>query len=929
MIIILPKTHPYKIGNDFPLITIPTEGGNLQSGSFEDFQWWALSKDFAAWLKQNPRQWTAESESPRYSSLTQLIREHYGSLEIAPTPKEQKSRVLPFDEFSQVNEAKPAEEGQKEAQEDDIKVAVKLQYAYNTLLSKGKLAETITANEIATGGDMAVFLVVEDPDTGENLTETLKAFKISGIGEGTSEGSKIELLNVTEMVPGGKVAESDTPENIVTKVISGAMALGTAGLAAGGLHYLAIAGGGLYGGRALLRTIQGLRPAGASASALAKNASTLGKAGGWKTIFGKTGNFLKNTLMLKNFRAGLSGMARGLVGASKAVSLGKVGFSGAVKAFGTGASRGFAKAGGKLIPFVGEVLMVIDAVGSIWNWYSNNQAPRYNEVDSFAHNEMDPKKLPVGVPITVCWSQPAQSTFGSILSFVANNETRTTCELIKIGEKDGKSIFILTQINSASLQKQLMQHQLVLMYLDNSDLVNDQSGGFLGFGNKVARVFDNEDLDFEIAYFDDLEGMASVFNYQGACPWAEFMTTYQGSQDQLFVVDPDAPDTYQFYYKDPDDDIINVSGKLIPSDQLKNTDAEKLLGMFFPTKDQKFASKYTEEEKEEKIETKLETSESLTNPALSKLVLESGVFTSFGEFGAAINKLKEAESDENPEGEDVAVEDPVDPETSSSAPAGEEVSSSGGGADAAPVVQVKPNSDEGSDDEDAKDEGIATLKPKDLCGPAQVMIYYVTEKVYADPELRKYALRGSKFTNFLIDKADLDAKDGDKITVDINTVGGVNPKDPRRGVFTPQPTEDEEEEQQEIEGRTQQPQADVAGEEGGETKPEPIVTSPKDVKIRDRKNKLVIRDRTFDGGVNILDEFISDEDKEKLGISGWKAISVAKAKKNRRGEIDEIVLRNRFAPLGQKTKRFKITDGEPFEIAKKFVEEADERIRYR
>jgi hypothetical protein len=293
--------------------------------------------------------------------------------------------------------------------------------------------------------------------------------------------------------------------------------------------------------------------------------------------------------------------------------------------------------------------------------------------------------------------------------------------------------------------------------------------------------------------------------------------------------------------------------------------------MFFPSKDNKFQTKYTEEEKEEKVEDKIEAkTESEYNESIGRLISENTIYTSISDFDLALSKLDEAEGDADQQ----------------------------------------------------------NLSAEDLTKPAEVMIYWVTEKVYANPELRKYALRGSKFTNFLIDEADVDARDGEAITVEVNTVGGVDPIDPKRGVYTFVPDEDDEED---VEGRKIQVQPDIETpeeDEEDEEKKDPIVTSPKDVKIRDRKNKIVIRDKSDDDGVNIMDEFLSDEDKKILGITDWRAITLAKGKKNKNGEIDEVVLRNRYAPLGRKTKKYRITDGEAFEVAKKFLDETDERIKY-
>lgn len=909
MIIFLPKEHEYKMGNDFPLISIPKSGENSQEGTFDDFQWWALSKDFQNWLKEHPRQWTAESvDYTKYTSITELIKErlnHTNWNALRESNKIDSGRVLPFSDFTKLNEVE-AGGGQKEAQEDDVKKAVKLHFAYNSLLSQGKLDKEIKATDIAGGEDMAVFLVVEDPNTGENLGETLKAFKMKGITNGTASGSKIELLNVTEMVPGGAISEEDKPENLITKIVQTSLTAGLAGAAGVTLHSIIKWGAYGYGGRQALKALGGFRQ-GLSPQAV-NAASQINKASGVKTLWGgvkNLGTIVKNTATLKHTRDFVTALYSGYQGFKAA---------GATTATALKSAFGLAKTGTRAIPIVGEILMAIQAVGGIWNWYSDNQAPRYNEVDSFAHNEMDPKKIPIGVPITICWSQPAQSTFGVVLSFIANNDTRTTCELIKIGDQDGKSVFILTQINSKSLQKQLMEHELVLLSLDNSDIVNDQ-GGLI---NTVKRVFDNEDLDFTITYFDNLAGAASVFNFQGACSWSEFMSAYGSASDQLIVANPNAPDTYQFYYKDPDGDVINVSGKLVPNEQLKNTDSDRLLAMFFPTQDKKFQSKYTEEEKEEKVEDRIEAKESEFFDPVMKLVSESGIITNFSDFGKAISHInEEGEDDEDLEG---PKENPEEKSPSDEEP-----------VDMNPPAPVKANPEEGKDDADSENQGMVSLSPKELSTPAEVMIYYVTEKAYANPELKKFALRGSKFTNFLIDEADISVKEGEKITVDVNTVGGVNPIDPRRGIFTFVPDEEDEED---IEDRKIKVQPDIDDEldiEGGEEEEnkEPIVTSPKDVKIKDRDKKLVIRDRSVDDGVNIMDEFLSDEDRKILGIADWKAVSLAKAKRNKEGEIDEIVLRNKYAPLGRKTKKYRITDGEPFEVAKKFVEETDQRIKYK
>lgn len=898
MIIILPKNHTYKLGNDFPLLSVPMDAGNKQEGCFDDFQWWALSKDFQKWLSEHPRQWTAESyQLPSYDRLNDYLKENF-NLPVWENLQDKTEKVLNFQGFSNLSEAE-GDQGQKETQEDDIKKAVKLHFAYNKLKSEGKLQETLIPSNLTENEEQAVFLVAEDAETGKNLTETLKAFKMKATVKPTESGSKIELVNVTEMVPGGVIKDEDTPQDTLQKMIQSGIALGTAGLVGGGLYSIIKYGGSAIGGMMLMKSLSGYKrnaPAGVNATANSLK-------GGAKTLWGgikNIGKFAKDAVTLKNTRQfAKEFMAFKTAGATTGNAV--KGAFGVMKAGGSTA--------GKLIPFVGEVLMVIDAVGSLWNWYSDNQAPKFSEVESFAHNELDPKKIPIGVPITICWCQPAQSTFGAIMSFFSSNDTRTTAEIIKIQEKEGKSVFILTQVNSKSLQKQLAEHDLILIYLDNSDVVNDQ-GGFI---NTVTRIFDNEDLDFEISYVDGLNDIASLLNFQGVCDWDEFMAAYKEAPDQLIVTNPEAPAEYQFYYKDPDGDIINVSGKLVPSSEFKNTDAQKLSSIFFPSEDKSFQSKYTQEEREEKAEERLERAEesfSLSSQLLS-VINESGIITNFNKFGQSLEMiLKEEEK-----------------ESSKQTPL----------KTGATTQKEKSNPNEGADDEDSKTSAGVALTSDDLSTPAQVMVYYVTSKQYADPSLRKYQMRGSKFTNFLIDEEDIKARDGEGITVDVNTVGGVNPIDPKRGVYEFKEDEEEKEEKEDIETRRVKTQAEVEDEEEDkdldltgleDEEKEPVVVSPKDVKIKDRKNKIVIRDKTVGDGVNILDEFMTDSDKEKMGISDWKAVTYAKGKKNRKGEIDQVILRNKYAPLGDRSRRYSVTDGSKFELAKKFVEEVDDRIKY-
>jgi hypothetical protein len=868
MIILLPKKTEYKIGEDFPFLTIPLEMENSESASFEDFQWWAKSDDFRKWLKDNPREWVADSEDMgKYDDLTEYLKENY-SLDIdnIDISVNEETGVVTFSEFIKINEETAA----KSSDDPEYREAIKFHFAYNKLRSEGKIDETLSSNEIPIGSDKAIFICGEDPNTGDSILETLKAIRATGFSK-TSSDSKITLLNVTEMIPGGPITDDETAEGLTQKIIKDATilaAMGGAGVVLFGALKIA---GSAWAGNKLLKTISGFAPSGAARSGAAGSAGLMSKfksysSAGIKSLWGTA----KGMALLKNTRTVGSSVVRGAKGAKAAYTLGKVGSKGAIKAFGKGLSRGAAQGGAKLIPFVGEVLMVVDAVGSTWNWFSDNQAPKYKEVKSFAYNEMDPKKIPIGVPITVCWSQPSGGGWGSVTSFLFNNETRTTAEFIKIANKNNFSILILTQVNSKSVQKQLAQHDLILIALDNNDIVNDQ-GGFM---NTVARIFDNEDLDFKISYIDGISKIATIFNFQGMCDWNLLLETMQNSSDQLIVTDTSAPETYDFYYEDTEDNIINVSGRIMTNEELRSTSQSDIEKIFLPKEDK---TPYGTNPGEKKQDSKNESSEYID---YTSLVDESDVITSFSDFNTRLN-----------------------PYNSGS------------------ISEAKAESEE------------IKLNKEQLSGPAKVAIYWVTDREYADPDLRKY--KAGLFTNFTVDPKDYKAKNDQSIEVEVNTVG-EDIENPKRGTYTVKKVKVDNDKKDE-DGKIE-----IVVKPKTEDEPEKINTDsnnnvsddyyikvdPKDVQIKDRRSSTVIKDNSVAGGINLIDKFLTNKEREILGIQNWKSITFAKALQDNRGDVVEVKLKNRFASFGDKTRKYRVTDGESFQIAKKFSSEVEERIKY-
>jgi hypothetical protein len=90
----------------------------------------------------------------------------------------------------------------------------------------------------------------------------------------------------------------------------------------------------------------------------------------------------------------------------------------------------------------------------------------------------------------------------------------------------------------------------------------------------------------------------------------------------------------------------------------------------------------------------------------------------------------------------------------------------------------------------------------------------------------------------------------------------------------------------------------------------------------------VIRDASVSGGINLFDTILTPKDKEVLKVENWKTITFAKELRDNRGDIIEVKLKNKYAPFGDKSRKYKITDGEAFELAKRFVGQTKDRIKY-
>jgi hypothetical protein len=943
MNILLPRKGKYNIGDDFPMISIPTDISemNPEKKTFDDFQWWAESSEFKKWMDKNKRQWVADSEdmAKHGDNLSDLIREHVGSYSFNNEINE--SDVLSFDEYDAINE--DANDASLSA---EAKAGIKFHYAYNKLKADGKLLPiTSVDTDLPDGQAKAVFLVMEDPDTKTNIDETLKAFKMTGLPG--DPNSKVKMVSVTETLPGGPIDENATTASLIEGILKTAASYAAIGAGIGVTWAILRKVGYTVAGVSALKALRGLAPianAPVATGALAKSGAFIKKIGsgafsGIKVLgkglldlakFKNTGNAIKTAYSFgKTSLAFTKKLSTGMRALNFVKAVGRGGAVGAAKI----ATKAGTKGAARFIPFVGEVLMGIEAIGSTWNWFSDNQAPKWVEIeDTIAPGKggkaFDPSKIKDGTAITICWRQPAGTGLGIATSFLYNNDTRTTAELFKIGKsKDGSSsIFVMTQVNSKEYQKALANYAAIIVSIKDGE-INAQDG----FLNTVTRALDNEDMDVEVAYMDTPDDMASNFNFEGICDWATAMEYYNNANDQYLISNSDAPETYEYYYdKFGKGDYINVAGKLLTDEEigsksdsdiqdiftnannkLKNPKPEpkdekrkSLPGDAGPAKQEK--DKFKEKEKSGgtgdgyRGDAEINDSENNKDLWLTPMVNESV------KNGVVIRKFAEFE--------DVL----------------EYVSTSGNYP-----VYSQLNEDDPVEKTEEADNNNLVLNNEEASEPAKIAVYAVTGIEYANPADRQYTPAAYRY--FMIDPVDFDAAIDSSITVAVSTNDPV--PNPKRGVYEfkekRKKEEDEERKKPSPEVNPDQDNDgsnDTSDDNDDENKPNKddyfITADPDDISIKNRKSATVIRDHNFKGGINIVDEFLTDKEKEVLGIPTWKAVTLAKTFMNGQGEVIKVKLKNRYAPLFNTAKTYEVQDGEAFQIAKKFAKEVEDRIKF-
>ena len=535
MIVLFKKGETYKAGGAFPVVSIPVEAQG-EKKDFNDFQWWAPTDKWNTWLKANPRSWQAESEETEKDFKKRLYESLIKEGEI-------DGKVLDFISFNSLLEADAAGSGSSVAvssaeqpTEEQKKNYTKFVFAYNRLKEGGKIKDELNADSLKKGEDYAIIWDLPG-NTGAPVVETRQAYKskvVSDLPNGV-------LVKIDESIPFGKFQDESDAGNTLMKIA------GFGGqILAGGVAAAAAIGGGLWATKKI---------AGGAARLVARK-EIKGGVSWLSRIFGsgagkgvasnaaKTAGYYKDGVLQQFVGKIPKGSAFVEVGAAIP---------------GAAAVEGGAGAGGMIAAesnpigwIITAVVITAGIVQRLVNWTSDAQAPRLGDIEDegWAKDSFMPGTIPDGEAITICWTQDAgNSWFTDILW---NEDTRTTMDLIKLGNFKGRSIFLMVQINSKEYDAVLKSKEMILLSFEENA--------------KFERgYFDNDDLEFEMIAVEKGESSNIISTiFEGYCAWEEMEGAYRGADDSFVGVPENAPDEYSFHYKlGKGDRDINVTGTLI------------------------------------------------------------------------------------------------------------------------------------------------------------------------------------------------------------------------------------------------------------------------------------------------------------------------------------------------------------------------------
>ena len=605
-------------GNTFPLISLPVNEAGSPT-ELNDFQWWAYTDQWNQWLKKNPREWTAESEESQIDKAEKIWEEVFNR----PNPYSQffnfqvssvleKGRLSSFDEFAKLYEAEEADAS------GVTKKFIKLGYAIESLAKAGKMKADLVLDDVREGEKLAVVVDFKDEE-GNPIPESRQALRFAKI----KDTGKLTLALVDYSIPIGEI--KDDTGSLLKKVGEYAAAVLVGGVAVGSLILVGQVAGGLASAWALNKVVKGVYSNFVKPQSVS---SVVNKPGMWdklksfgSSIFGRgaassastVANAARTVLPSGAYVEG--GIAYNAAGTALRGAAAKSVQAAAARTVAAGAAQaGAAAAGGSGLAAaeasnpVGWIIAAASAIASsgqqLYNWMSDKQAPRFSDVDDFAKGEFKPKEIPVGKPITVCWTSDGGAGFwGGVLKVltISKDDTRTTMDLVKVGDFNGRSIFILLDVHSKSMEQTIKENDLILLSFDNDDSFER---GYL----------DNDDLEFNTIAIPDMKAFMISTSFVGYCGWAEMQEAYEKAPDVPFYVPENAPSEYQFNYTNNKGEKINVNGTLLSPEELEQMNIEEIV----PTS------------------STIATSESFQDYRNYKLINENSKVLSFSEFSSSI-----------------------------------------------------------------------------------------------------------------------------------------------------------------------------------------------------------------------------------------------------------------------------------------------------
>jgi len=876
-----------KNANIFPLMSIPLDIKGEET-DLNDFQWWTYTDKWKKWLKDNPREWQAESVDYRFENAEKLIE---GMVSI-PNPindylKHQTNNIWERKAVSSFSDYVAILEAEGSGSKEVTKKFIKLGYAIEKLVNEGKFLDSLKIEDLDRGTQYAI---VVDPlsEDGNPVSEGRQALRFKKIGE----SGGIILAEIDYSIP---VGEIKTVESYMNKVAEYAKDVIIGGATLAALYGVAQVAGSMWMGWRLykgarniyqnfgnaqrvhnaVRSAGGVRAAAASSWNALKGFASKAFVGGRGAasvanaarVTLPSGAFVEGGLAYST-RATGNVLLKGAASQSTKAAAQRLVAQGGARAAAAVAGRAGAAAGASGLVAaeasnpIGWIIAAASVVGSgvnqIWNWMSDKQAPRYSEVDDFAYGTFTPDKIPVGKSITVCWtSDGGGGGFGFVIDLLTfgKDDTRTTMELVKLGEFDGRSLFVVLQINSKQFEKVMKDNDLMLLSFSNED--------------KFERGYlDNDDLEFQTIIIPDITELTIGTSFVGYSTWEEMKEAYAESPSSPIYVPSEAKNKYEFHYVNKEGKDVNVSGSLLNESEINDTYLEDLIPM-----------------SRESVE------ESKSNSALgySHLINESRVL-SFKDFSSSL--LHEAD-DDNKETPD---------------PIGSGVQNDPGERGAT-----------GSNYEEELENSIISASELTGTGYNQIPIiaYRVNIISYVNPD---EIGTPDEFKYFLVGEQSIDPKNDQPVLVE--TASDNSLEDPRYGLMTYTPPAVEEEPEQE------NGEDETINIEDVDTTGKKVETTRGDVQIKSKSGSLTIKDRDVDGGINIFDEFSTEKLKRELNIDDWDSITSVKVRYDKKEEAVNVVLSNRFAPTG-KRRRVVRRGEEGFQSALDFAKSVEDGISYK